>query len=201
MSISVRGTLVVQRKRGRKGEFNVGDLSTEIGEFEVKDALIEEYEPGRYAGEFVIRWIEPDSFSWRGKVFVKNRASLDAIYIDEADESEGAATPALPPEPDPADLPPATDGDAHDANKRPASTSAKPPRSAPAASAGTLTSGADEDPALFGAELFELLASRQPMKLDPTIDRVQFRQQRDRLKALGYAFNVKNQTWSCEPQG
>jgi hypothetical protein len=202
MSISVRGTLVVQRKRGRKGEFNVGDLSTEIGEFEVKDALIEEYEPGRYAGEFVIKWIEPDSFSWRGRVFVKNRASLDAIFIDEADESEGAATPALPPEPDPADSAPATDGDAHDAHdKRSAPSSAKPPRPAPAASARSGASGVDDDPALFGAELFELLAAHQPMKLDPTIDRVQFRQQRDRLKALGYAFNVKNQTWSCEPQG
>jgi hypothetical protein len=76
MSISVRGTLVVQRKRGRKGEFNVADLSTEIGEFEVKDALIEEFEPGRYTGDFVVKWIEPDSFSWRGKVVVKKRASL-----------------------------------------------------------------------------------------------------------------------------
>jgi len=192
MSISVRGTLVVQRKRGRKGEFNIGDLSTEIGEFEVKDALIEEFEPGKYAGEFVINWIEPDSFSWRGKVFVKNRANLDAIYIDEADETADAATPAVPPEPDPADPAPIGEGSAqleHAGSKASTSRRARPMPDSEAQ---------PDDPSLFGDELFALLADRQAMKLDPTIDRVQFRQQRDRLKALGYTFNVKTQTWSCE---
>ena len=72
MSVRVRGTINIQRKAGRKGDFNIGDLSTEIGAFEVKDALIEQFEPGKYTGEFIIQWIEPDSFSWRGRVFVKN---------------------------------------------------------------------------------------------------------------------------------
>ncbi|MGM9489612.1 DUF3275 family protein [Ideonella sp. YS5] len=198
MSISVRGTLVVQRKRGRKGEFNIGDLSTEIGEFEVKDALIEEFEPGKYTGEFVVNWIEPDSFSWRGKVFVKNRANLDAIYIDEADETEGAATPVVPPEPDPADAAAATDGtEPHIAGEDPSGMQSVP--ALPTPTAGVRNDGSD-DLALLGPELFELLATRQPMKLDPTIDRVQFRRQRDRLKALDYVFNVKSQTWSCDSQ-
>lgn len=195
MSISVRGTLVVQRKRGRKGEFNVADLSTEIGEFEVKDALIEEFEPGRYTGDFVVKWIEPDSFSWRGKVFVKNRASLEAIYIDEADETEGAVVPAMPPEPDPADT--ATAPTRTEANNEP-EAAPTPPLEASSAPVATTRSDSTDDAALFGGDLFELLASRQPMKLDPTIDRLQFRQQRDRLKALGYTFNVKSQAWSCE---
>jgi hypothetical protein len=191
MSISVRGTLVVQRKRGRKGEFNIGDLSTEIGEFEVKDALIEEFEPGKYTGEFLVNWIEPDSFSWRGKVFVKNRANLDAIYIDEADETPEASTPAVPPEPDPADPAPLDTTEPADHGH---AAAPKPLRPRTAAT----PSEPVDDSSLFGPELFELLAQRQAMKLDPTIDRVQFRQQRDRLKAVGYSFNSKTQTWSCE---
>jgi len=194
MSISVRGTLVVTRKRGRKGEFNVGDLCTEIGEFEVKDALIEEFEPGKYTGEFVIKWIEPDSFSWRGKVFVKVRANVEAIYIDEADETPQAAHTALPPEPDPADPTPPRDEPAAavDAVDQSSASAARRSRATPSDEPAT------DDQVLFGAELYPLLEQRQAMKLDPTIDRVQFRQQRDRLKALGYTFDVKSQTWSSD---
>ena len=194
MPISVRGTLVVTRKRGRKGEFNIGDLCTEIGEFEVKDALIEEFEPGKYTGEFVIKWIEPDSFSWRGKVFVKVRANVEAIYIDEADETPDAAHTALPPEPDPADPTPPRDERAAtvEAVDQGSPSVARRPRAAPA------DEPAPDDRALFGAELYPLLEQRHAMKLDPTIDRMQFRQQRDRLKALGYTFDVKSQTWSSD---
>jgi hypothetical protein len=124
MSVQVRGTLIVQAKKGRKGEFKVADLATEIGEFEVKDALIEEFEPGSYTGDFIIKWIEPDSFSWRGRVFVKNRATLEAIYVDDVDEVEPSAQAGLPPERDPADT--------HEA---PAASSA--PQDQPAMGTGT----------------------------------------------------------------
>jgi hypothetical protein len=77
MSIRVRGTITIQRKTSSRGAFNVGDLVTEIGEFEVKDSLIEEFEPGKYSGDFLIKFIAPDSYSWRGRVFVKVRATLD----------------------------------------------------------------------------------------------------------------------------
>lgn len=97
MSISVRGRLVVQRKTGRKGDFNIGDLVTEIGQFEVKDQLIEEYEPGTYAGLFLISWIEPDSYSWKGRVFVKVRATLDEIIVDDVDETPPQAADSHPP--------------------------------------------------------------------------------------------------------
>lgn len=181
MAISVRGTLIVQRKSGRKGEFNVGDLTTEIGEFEVKDALIEEFEPGRYSGHFVINWIEPDSFSWRGKVFVKNRANLDAILVDDVDETLPAAAASTPPEPDPAEHVPV------------APVEAVTPPSAPASTEGE---AGDADLALFGAELQALRLQAQPLKLDPTVDRQVFRAQRDRLKALGYSFDAKTQRWA-----
>jgi hypothetical protein len=192
-AISVRGRLVVQRKTGRKGDFNVGDLSTEIGQFEVKDQLIEEYEPGTYTGHFLISWIEPDSYSWKGRVFVKVRATVEEIIIDDVDETPPQAADSQPPEPDPAEPPPAP---AAAPGTSQASTRTQPriakAKSTPAPSIEDEVPG---DAELFGAELFELLQKREPIKLDPTVDRVLFRAQRDRLKACDYDFNAKAQTW------
>jgi hypothetical protein len=39
------------------------------------------------------------------------------------------------------------------------------------------------------------VARHQRLKLDPTVDRLRFRQQRDRLRALGYEFDARVQTW------
>lgn len=194
MAIRVRGTISIQRKTSARGAFNIGDLATEIGEFEVKDSLIEEFEPGKYTGEFIIKWIAPDSFSWRGRVFVKNRATLDEILIDEA--QEGAPAPSAPPEPDPIEqvsAQPQTSTKATQPREtpRPQASSASP------ADARKSDSGSS-DVELFGDELVALLRDRSPIKLDPTVDREQFRKQRDRLKEIGYSFDAKAQTWSVK---
>jgi hypothetical protein len=208
MPIAVRGTLVIDRKHGRNGSFNVGDLATEIGEFEVKDALIEEFEPGRYDGLFTIAWIAPDSFAWRGKVFVKNRATLEGMLIDDADEE--SPPPAAPPEPDPVDAvatatqrtggsPGPGDCDArHGQASTPAVAQPSPIRSGGTDSMDTLHPGSpdDADARLFGEEIYALVIARQTLKLDRSVDRVLLRQQRDRLYDLDYAFNSKDQSWS-----
>ena len=46
--INLTGTITVKTINGRNGDFNVGRLTTEIGEFNVKEG-IEEYAPGQYA--------------------------------------------------------------------------------------------------------------------------------------------------------
>ena len=51
--INLTGTITVKTINGRNGDFNVGRLTTEIGEFNVKEG-IEEYAPGQYAGQFSI---------------------------------------------------------------------------------------------------------------------------------------------------
>ena len=209
MSIRVRGTIIITRRSSRNGGFNVGELSTEIGSFEVKDQLIEEYEPGKYAGEFLIAWIGPDSFIWQGKVFVKIRATLEAVFIDQ-DEGEAPA-PATPPEPDPIE----TAATAIAKAKASAGDEPAPTPSATTTLTPTLTrtaAGADdqalpqpkplatseqsEDGRLFGAELLDLVLARKVIKLDPTVDRQVFRHQRDRLKELGFVFNATGQTWA-----
>lgn len=195
MSIIVNGSITIVRKSGKRGDFNVGDLNTEIGEFEVKDALIEEFDPGKYTGRFVIDWIQPDSFTYRGRVFVKNRAKLAEILIDEGERGEPQQQ--MPPEPDPIEaeaaaalqpqsMQPAVGPISPEIAQ--ATTDAEPTADKPAAAD-------DPDLALFGAELHAQFTKREPLQLDPTVDRQQFRAQRDRLKAIGYRFNPKTQGW------
>ena len=82
------------------------------------------------------------------------------------------------------------------------------PRAAPVAEAETTvvvvtpTGQVDVDPALealvklFGAELGTKVWKREGIKLDPTVDRGLFREQRDHLKVLGYRFDAKAQAWA-----
>lgn len=201
MSISVRGTVVISRKSGKRGAFNVGELSTEIGNFEVKDACIEEFDEGRYTGTFVINWIECESFAWKGKVFVKTRAQLAEVLIDEG-EAGVAPEPAQPPVADPIDGKLDAKSDAAPTD-RPEPEAGAPLAPAPRAAVAKSeqesqpSGGASDDAALFGLDLFELVREHQALKLDPTVDRVLFRAQRDRLKDLGYGFDPKTQTWSA----
>jgi hypothetical protein len=55
------------------------------------------------------------------------------------------------------------------------------------------------DASLFGPEIHQQILAGEAVKMDPTVDRELFRQQRDRLKALGFAFNAMSQTWA--PKG
>ena len=65
--LHVNGTLTVKKITGAKGAFSVGDLVTEEGTFKVKDALLDQFEEGRYQGEFAISSIYLSSYIWRGK--------------------------------------------------------------------------------------------------------------------------------------
>ena len=52
---------------------------------------------------------------------------------------------------------------------------------------------------LFGDEIHQLVADRQPIKLDPTIDdRARFRAQTQKLRQIGYQFDAKTQSWSYQ---
>lgn len=201
--IAIPGRLTVREITGRKGKFVVGDLTTEIGNFKVKDTILDQFEPGVYSGTFMVLNIYPDSYFWQGRVTTEIRAKVHEIHLDHEDKNPPTAEP-MPSEPDPAEQ-------AQGGNEAPApapapssaslvepstpttAQAAQPEEAAPGGSDG----GNDHpDLKLFGSELYQAVQSGCQVKLDPTIDRTKFRAQRDRLKSLGFIFDASAQTWN-----
>lgn len=196
--IRVPGTLIVNRREGRNGSFSVGELITQIGEFKVKDTALDQFEPGEYKGDFVIKWIEPITNTWRGRVFVENRATLqDIIIIDALEDGELARKKAdakNPPEQDPIE---ANGNQPVAASNEAPPTPAAQPTEEPDQS-GDADDSLKEERDLLG-ELFEAFANKQTIKLDPSVDRELFRKQRDLLRNRSYRFNSTEQVWDYKP--
>ena len=189
--LQVNGTLTVKKIHGAKGAFSVGDLVTEVGTFKIKDALLDQFEEGRYQGTFAVSSIYLSSYIWRGKSMTDIRANLVDVQLDEVGD---VAPESVPPqdEPDPIE----------EEAARPQATSAIEPSPETTVVVVTPTGQVDVDPALealvklFGAELGAKVWKREGIKLDPTVDRGLFREQRDHLKELGYRFDAKAQAWA-----
>lgn len=181
MSIKIAGKLTVKVIHGSKGDFAVGALSTSIGEFKVKDAILDQYSEGEYRGQFILTQVYQSSYVWKGRVISDLCAHVSDIFLETAEEK------AIPTEVQ-AEMDPALE---NDQAVRGRSDEDVP---APAAPAGEVNTSDDPDVQLFG-ELHALVIGRQPVKLDPTCDRVKFRVQRDRLKSLGFKFASATQTW------
>ena len=200
--ITLPGQLSIKTIHGRNGPFNVGRLATSIGEFVVKNAELEQYDEGKYAGDFVIVEIRPSTYSANGRMVIEIRAVLggmtlsgiDALSGDEAGKitpqeidpiDEEAQTPvaATPQEPKPATK--TKRRQARDPLVDETPFGEKPATPSDAACADS------EDAALFG----ELWPLGDVVKLDATVDRRVLRDQRDRLGELGYKFEPLSQDW------
>jgi len=202
--ITLPGQLAIKTAHGRYGDFNVGYLTTSIGEFVIKDAQLDQYNQGKYDGDFTIEKIRPWTYNAGGRMVIEIRAVLekmtlssnDALTKDEAQsltpqevdpiEEQPAAPPSAQTPPEvPAELPKPAKVTPISKDTRPFGfgTTAKPeaPKPEPASA----------DAGLFGA-LYPLAAV---IKLDATVDRRLLRQQRDRLNALGYQLDFRTQEW------
>jgi Protein of unknown function (DUF3275) len=204
-----KGSLKVESILGRKGAFSVGVLTTEVGQFKIKDAALDQFEPGVYDGEFVITRIYTKGEPWRGGYFTSLMVDVaqDGYHIrDEMVAAENEA-PA-PAESDPAD---STDDSAVPATQSLAVQVTKLLEPAnPTQTLKLAESSQNEDlpkPApldvdldaadakLFGVEIYPRFKNREVVALDATVDRLVFREQRDRLKANAYRFDVATQSW------
>jgi len=178
--MNIDGVLSIKTIHGRNGPFNVGRLITDLGEFSVKDTLLEQYEEGRYEGNFSVTQIFPSSYFAGGRFVVEVRAtlkSLNLIGIDELKPEDKAANT----EPDPVDVqPPAV-----------VETTVAAPSDQSEPSSKDKT-GANDDETLFGT----VWPLGSQVKLDPTVDRKLFREQRTRLKDLDYTFDAIGQIWN-----
>lgn len=182
--ITVNGVLTVKEISGANGKFCTGDLNTSIGEFKVKEAILDQFEEGRYEGEFVIERFYLSSYVWRGKSTTDIRAKVTDIRLDNAEEGEVDVSPL--PEQDPA-----TENVAELVSG--------------AIAAATRGNIAESDELsklfdLFGTELAQAITDKATVKLDPTVDRSVFREQRDKLKSLGYSFQAISQSWVAGEQ-
>ncbi len=169
--LKLSGVLTIRTIDGRNGPFNVGRLITELGEFSVKDTLLDQYEEGKYEGDFGISRIYPSYYLAGGRLVVEVRATLETMALAgidalTAEDVEPAA------EPDPIEETPATKPDL-------------------VASSDRTTVDDDPDSQLFG----ELWPLEGKVKLDPTVDRARFRRQKEQLKKLGYLFQPLGQYW------
>jgi len=180
------GTLLVEEIRGRKGLFCVGTLQTSIGDFKVKDPALDQFKAGVYQGQFLVERIFTKGVPWRGGFFTEliARIAPEGFLIHEEDEIPPEEVPSAQAEPDPVDEKPTASPPAPK-SKPTARSASKPPKANPPDDAG--------DEALFGLELYQLFIARSEIALDPTVDREQFRRQRDRLKEVGYRFDAQAQ--------
>lgn len=213
-----RTTLRVKKiQQSKNGPFAVANLFTEIGEFKVKDSLLDQFDEGGYQATVWISEIYLGQYVAYGRAVAEARAKLHDIRVDSASELDEAPEP---PEPDPID-----EVEAPRATRRPEKPSrqpATPPTTQPqkdvdrAGSTGDLSDlksalqgigrKAKPEPEakspinlaeLFGVELCVRIRQREPVKLDSTVDRALFRRQAATLREeLGYEFDPMQQTFN-----
>jgi len=198
--ITIPGQLSIKTIHGRNGDFNVGRLATNIGEFVVKNAELDQYDEGKYEGDFIIAEIRPATYTANGRMVIEIRALLGGMTISSIDALNCDEAKRLSPqEVDPIDE--EAQAPAVAAPKAAAKETPRDPRhplvdTTPFGSEPELPVSAEGLPNADDAALFGLLwPLGDVVKLDATVERRVMRQQRDRLMALGYAFEPLSQDW------
>jgi len=204
--VTVPGILSVALRTGRKGTFATGALLTPLGQFNIKDTILDQYSEGDYEGNFTISQIVQESFVWKDRVITNMVAKLADISIQTIDE-KNIGTEASPVV-DPADQTIVTDKPVtidNSAQSQTASVEVKPDTDAFSQNLDlpSNTGEPDNNPDSIGNDLENLfendlvlaIAHGENLKLDPSVDRELFRCQRDYLKKNGYSFVAKEQAW------
>jgi hypothetical protein len=187
--IQLPGQLAIRTISGRNGDFNVGRLSTSIGEFVVKDAMLDQYKEGKYQGDFAIYEISPSSYTHAGRLVIEIRAKLDSMTLDNVDDLTSEEVEQIESKvQDPLD----------EERQQPAKLKAQPPITDDETPFGMEEEKAAEattespDEALFGI----LWPLGRSVRLDVTVDRQVLRLQTKRLEQLGYELDFKTQCWN-----
>ena len=186
--ITLNGTLRVRSINGRNGRFNVADLVTEIGEFKVKDAFLDQFEEGAYDGAFQIGRIFAASYTYGGRITIETRAHVLGVRLHN---DQVGQLPTEVVEPDPIEEVQPNQSPEPPVDVAAQADTAEAIDPAPAAVEHGEREEEDPDKILFG-HLYPLGGA---VALDPTVDRARFRRQRDRLKELGYRFEPLQQSW------
>lgn len=186
--ISIPGELLISSLKGKYGTFNVAKLLTSIGEFVVKDKIIDQYEEGKYKGTFIVKLIKPYCYMYGMRSVFENRAYLDSMELESNTQLSAEDSSPLSHEADPIDELSELDNDTKSTKQTNAKDDITPfgmtKQKLQQQSVNTI-----DDETLF-ATLWPL---GNEVKLDTTVDRLTLRKQNERLRDIGYIFNYKSQ--------
>ena len=212
--IKCQGTLRIKKiRQSRNGAFCIADLNTDFGEFKVKDPMLDQFDEGEYQGTIWISEIYLSQYIAYGKAVTELRARLHDLNIDSEDHKPVRSNEHSEPDPmDEVPTPQIPKKAAPGPQKRSTWASVKSNKLSKAANPGQPTEdqeaggvarrqedagkGVDSSVELFGQELAALIDKRQPVKLDPTVDRMLLRTQAASLRSKGYVFDAKQQAWN-----
>ncbi|MFC2588420.1 MAG: DUF3275 family protein [Ottowia sp.] len=192
-------------RQSRNGAFCVADLITDFGEFKVKDPILEQFEEGEYEATVWISEIHLGQYIAYGKAVTEMRARLQDLQV-HTEEHCFVKQEVL--EPDPMDEPVPIKVHAYSEAALPACQEIASQRDArwdefrkpKAGSAQSETVKASTPLArqlesLYDEDLLAAIEKGGPVKLDPSVNRARLRQQTADLKARGYRFDSRTQTF------
>jgi len=196
MPIILEGNITNRIIQGANGDFSVGTFCCDLGKFKIKDPLLDQFDEGEYRVRVAVQHLDIKSYpsTRNGIIITEIVAEIDAIDVIDAeirpveveavepDASVSSVTQAAEA-PEQVQSPSNTPGESDKVS------SIETPRKA-ASEAGE--SDNDDLEALFG----HLWPLGRTVKLDTTIPRALFIQQKQALKDRGYRFDAKTQTWS-----
>lgn len=202
MSIAIPGKLTVIERNGSRGIFTVGELQTQIGAFQIKHRVLDQFPEGSYDGMFYLTRVYNQSNFAKGRIWVSLYADLDWEQLQimaqnqVAEVSESLQMASIAAEQEEEELLPV----------RPAA-SATAPAPAETAESVCVSDAPDavpmqkEDDLADSMERLEgMLTAEMPViRLDPSMDdRNLFRQMREAVKQQGYRFHAPTQSWHKE---
>ncbi|HRJ52202.1 MAG TPA: DUF3275 family protein [Candidatus Thiothrix moscowensis] len=211
-AVVVPGTLIIRDVPKRAGgSFKVGKLSTQLGQFEVKNPELDQYDAGTYSGNFAIERIYPSHYIAGGKIVIEMRAVLSSFALAgfdaetgevetlDVDPAEEEAKDAVTVAPEPATEKKPVQAEAATDVESAATGEAKGTEAA-TDDADKQVMSVEEERAFRDAQMDkdtfgDLYPLEAEVKLDPTVGRTKLRSQCDRLKSLGYKFVAARQVW------
>lgn len=180
--VTTKGHMSVNAIKGRNGHFNVATLRADIGDFIVRYEGLDQYEPGTYEGEFIIRDIDVRIRPFGVGKIIEPVAYLEGLNLYNADENCKEEIPEAILDPADEETKPKSFSKLDLASKDPDEMS-------------------DEDLAMLFGTAWPLGSQ---VKLDPTVGRKILRAQVAYIKhlkvskSIEYEYNPEDQTWNLQ---
>ena len=86
--VQITGSLAIKTVTGRYGDFNVATLECELGQFSIRDAMLDEYNEGTYQGTFGVKRIFSGSYQTQHRFIIETRAELNGIWLNDYQEGK-----------------------------------------------------------------------------------------------------------------